>query len=178
MDMTEKQLSHEYIYKGRVINLRVDECELPDGEKALREVIEHPGGVCVAALTGENELLFVRQYRYPYSEVILELPAGKLTPGEDPLECGKRELLEETGAVGDEYKSLGLLYPSPGYCGEIIHLYMTRVVSIGETKPDDDEFVEMEKIPLRKAADMVLNNEIHDAKSQVAILKAAMMFST
>ena len=99
MNLTETPLSQEYKYKGRIINLRVDEARLPNGAKATREVIEHPGGVCVAALTDEGELLFVRQFRYPYQEVIPEIPAGKLTPGEDPLECGKRELQEETGAA-------------------------------------------------------------------------------
>ena len=107
MNLTETPLSQEYKYKGRIINLRVDEARLPNGAKATREVIEHPGGVCVAALTDEGELLFVRQFRYPYQEVIPEIPAGKLTPGEDPLECGKRELQEETGAAAAQYEFLG-----------------------------------------------------------------------
>ena len=93
----------------------------------LRNVVEHPGGVCVAALTEKNELLFVRQFRYPYGEVVLELPAGKLEKGSTPLENGKRELKEETGAAGFGYLSLGKLYPSPGYTDEIIHLYFCRV---------------------------------------------------
>ena len=173
MNLTETPLSQEYKYKGRIINLRVDEARLPNGAKATREVIEHPGGVCVAALTDEGELLFVRQFRYPYQEVIPEIPAGKLTPGEDPLECGKRELQEETGAAAAQYEFLGKLYPSPGYCGEIIRIWACRVAQKGEMHLDEDEFLEVERIPLDKAVEMVLNNEIPDSKTQVGILKTA-----
>ena len=171
MKLIEKTVSQEMIYQGKIINLRRDKAELENGRIATREVVEHPGGVCIAALTPENELLFVRQFRYPYSEVLLELPAGKRDRTEAPLECGKRELKEETGAIGTGYLSLGKLYPSPGYCGEIIHLYLCRVESFGSQNPDEDEFLKVERIPLNRAAEMVLNNEIPDAKTQVAVLK-------
>ena len=171
MKLIEKTVSQEMIYQGKIINLRRDKAELENGRIATREVVEHPGGVCIAALTPENELLFVRQFRYPYSEVLLELPAGKRDRTEAPLECGKRELQEETGAIGTGYLSLGKLYPSPGYCGEIIHLYLRRVESFGSQNPDEDEFLKVERIPLNRAAEMVLNNEIPDAKTQVAVLK-------
>ena len=171
MKLIEKTVSQEMIYQGKIINLRRDKAELENGRIATREVVEHPGGVCVAALTPEHELLFVRQVRYPYSEVLLELPAGKRDRTEAPLECGKRELREETGAIGTGYLSLGKLYPSPGYCGEIIHLYVCRVESFGSQNPDEDEFLKVERIPLNRAAEMVLNNEIPDAKTQVAVLK-------
>lgn len=171
MNLIETPLEQEYKYKGRIINLRVDKARLPNGAEAGREVVEHPGGVCVAALTEDNCLLFVRQFRYPYGEVLLELPAGKLDKGEDPLEAGKRELKEETGASARRYESLGRLYPSPGYCGEIIHLYFARDLSFGEMNPDEDEFLEVEKIPLEEAVRMVMDNEIPDAKTQTAVLK-------
>ena len=171
MNLIEKPLEQTYPYRGKIVNLRVDQAELPNGRTATREVIEHPGGVCIAALTERNELLFVRQFRYPYQEVIPEIPAGKLTPGEDPLECGKRELKEETGAAAANYTFLGKLYPSPGYCGEIIHLYVCRVEEMGDMNPDEDEFLHVEKIPLDRAVELVLNNEIADAKTQVAVLK-------
>ena len=106
----------------------------------------------------------MRQFRYPYQEVIPEIPAGKLTPGEDPLECGKRELQEETGAAAAQYEFLGKLYPSPGYCGEIIYMYMATGLTYGEMNPDEDEFLEVERIPLEKAAAMVLDGTITDAK--------------
>lgn len=171
MDLTEKTLGKSYIYKGRIINMRVDDAMLPDGRTAKREVVEHPGGVCIAALTEQEELLFVEQFRYPYGEVVLELPAGKLEYGEDPLEAGKRELQEETGAVAKDYRSLGKLYPTPGYCGEIIHLYLATDLTFSEQHPDDDEFLELRRIPLEKAFQMVMENKIADAKTQVGILK-------
>ena len=159
--LTEKKLSREEIFKGHVVHLVVDRVELENGHETSREVVEHPGGVCVAALTEKNELLFVRQFRYPYGEVVLELPAGKLEKGSTPLENGKRELKEETGATG--------------YTSEIIHLYFCRVGNFGEMEPDDDEFLEVERIPLEKAVEMVLNNEIPDSKTQTAVLKTAML---
>ena len=171
MNLNEQPLSADYKYRGRIINLRVDTALLPNGSSATREVVEHPGGVCVAALTENGCLLFVRQFRYPYQKVLLELPAGKLDPGEDPLEAGKRELREETGAEAARYESLGELYPSPGYCGEIIHLYAATGLTFGQMSPDEDEFLEVEKIPLEEAARMVLDNEIADAKTQAAVLK-------
>ena len=171
MNLNEQPLSADYKYRGRIINLRVDTALLPNGSSTTREVVEHPGGVCVAALTEDGYLLFVRQFRYPYQKVLLELPAGKLDPGEDPLEAGKRELREETGAEAARYESLGELYPSPGYCGEIIHLYAATGLTFGQMSPDEDEFLEVEKIPLEEAARMVLDNEIADAKTQAAVLK-------
>lgn len=175
MKLTEKTLSRTSYLEGRIIRVHVDEVELPDGSRSTREVVDHSGGVCVAALTEENELLFVRQYRYPYSETVLELPAGKLEKGAGPLENGKRELLEETGAVGRDYFSLGQLYPSPGYCGEIIHLYLCRVDHMENQHLDEDEFLTVERIPLERAVEMVLRNEIPDAKTQTAVLKTAIL---
>lgn len=171
MDLTEKTINQSTIYKGKIVTLRVDDAQLPNHKLAKREVIVHPGGVTIAALTDTDELLFVRQFRYPYGKVLLEIPAGKLEPGEDPLEAGKRELQEETGASAQEYRSLGIQYPSPGYCDEVLHLYLATGLSFGESNPDDDEFLSVEKIPLDKAVEMVLAGEIPDGKSQTVILK-------
>lgn len=171
MKLSEKTLHQEYRYQGKIVNLRVDQALLENGATALREVVEHPGGVCIGALTEKNELLFVRQFRYPYGHVVTELPAGKLERGEDPLEAGKRELLEETGAVGEDYQFLGDLYPSPGYCDEIIRLYACRLKTQGENSPDEDEFLEVQRIPLEQAVEMVLENQLPDAKTQTLVLK-------
>lgn len=172
MELTEKRLDGEYKFRGRVINLRVDRALLPDGSVAGREVIEHNGGVCVAALTDSDEVLLVRQFRYPYGETVLEIPAGKRdSADEDPFECGKRELKEETGATADEFRFLGRLYPSPGYCGEIIWMYAAKGLHYGEQKTDDDEFLAVEKYPLDTLTEMILNGEITDAKTQAALLK-------
>lgn len=171
MELAEKTLSETYRFKGRIINVRVDDVELPDGHKSIREVIEHPGGVCVAALTPDGKLPFVRQFRYPYKEIVTELPAGKLEKGEDPLDAIKRELAEEVGAEGVNWRCMGKLYPSPGYCGEIIYLFACDINVSGKSHPDDGEFLEVEYIELEKAIKMVLNNEIPDSKTQTLILK-------
>ena len=172
MNLEEKQLSFEYIYKGKIINLRKDIALLPNETNAIREVVKHPGGVCVAALTDNNEVLFVKQFRYPYSEIVLEIPAGKRdNQTEEPLQCGIRELREETGATAENFISLGELYPTPGYCGEIIWMYAATNLKFGDQELDDDEFLDVEKIPLEKAIEMIINGEIKDAKTQTAVLK-------
>lgn len=174
MNLQEETLTQAYRFEGRIIRVRTDTVRLPNGAEAGREVVEHPGGVCVAPLTEDGDLLFVRQYRYPYGETVLELPAGKRDrDGEDPLTCGKRELLEETGATAENYTFLGKVYPTPGFCNEIIYLYLATDLQFGEAQPDEDEFVEVERIPLQRAVEMVMNNEIPDAKTQIAILKTA-----
>ena len=178
MELFEKTLSSQNVFDGTVLHITLDEVELPDGEKSKREVVNHQGGVAVAALDDDNNLFIVKQFRYPYKEVVLELPAGKLEKGSTPLENGKRELLEETGAQGYSYISLGQVYPSPGYTSEIIHLYACKVQSEGESRPDDGEFLNVEKIPLNKAVEMVLNNQIPDSKTQIAVLKTAMLLNS
>lgn len=175
MDLTEKQISFDYKFKGKIVNLRVDDALLPNGTTAKREIVEHNGGVCVAPLDNEDNLYFVKQFRYPYMEIVTELPAGKLEKGEDPFEAGKRELKEETGAVAKKYVDLGKLYPTPGYCGEIIHMYLATDLRFGEQNPDEDEFLEVYKIPLSKAVEMVMNGELRDSKTQTMVLKIHVM---
>lgn len=170
LGMIEKTLSEKYIFRGKFLDLHVDEVLLPNGKRATREIIEHKGAACVAALTSENEVLFVKQFRCPFKKIFLELPAGKLD-GDEPLECAKRELLEETGSVGKDFVSLGKMYPTVAYCTEVIHMFACKVTDFEKPKPDDDEFVEMVKIPLNEAVQMVLNGEISDAKTQIGILK-------
>lgn len=171
MNLAEKWISSDYKFHGRIISTRVDECELPDGNRALREVVEHPGGVTVAALTENNELLFVRQFRYPFMTETLELPAGKLEKGEDPFEAMKREQREETGTWSEEYISLGEVYPTPGYCAEILRLWACRISGQTQMDLDEDEFLEVEKIPLEEAYQMALNNQLPDAKTQIGVLR-------
>ena len=178
MELTEKTLSSKTIFDGKIVNLTFDEVILPDGTQAKREVVNHPGGVTVVALTDENEVLFVRQFRYPYKEVVLELPAGKLEKGSAPLENGKRELLEETGAIGYNYISLGVQYSSPGFCNETIHMYMCRIEKFETQQLDEGEFLKVEKIPLDRADEMILNNQIFDGKTQTAVLKAALLLKS
>ena len=176
MNLTEKTLNSEYIFKGKIINVRKDEVELPDGKKASREVVEHRGGVCVLPMTQKGEVIMVRQFRYPYKEELLEIPAGKRDSYEEiPLECGKRELKEETGAQSDNFVFLGEFYPTPGYMNEVIYMFYADNLSYGDTNPDDDEFLDIVKIPFDKAVEMVLSGEIKDGKTQSAILKTAIL---
>lgn len=178
MNMTETTIKSTELFHGRVLHMKVDEVSLDDGSRSTREWVEHPGGVCIAALDGQNNLLFVRQFRYPYKEIVLELPAGKLEPGSTPLDNGKRELLEETGAEGYSFISLGQVYPSTGYTNEIIHLYACRIQSRGACQPDEGELLCQEKIPLNKAVEMVLNNQIPDAKTQIAVMKTYLLLQS
>lgn len=173
MKLTEKKLGQTPVYDGSIIRVHVDDVRLENGQTAKREVVDHPGGVSVAVVNDRDEIFFVRQYRYPYGRVLLELPAGKLESCEDPFDAMKREQLEETGTTGINYISLGEVYPSPGYCGEIIRLWACRVNTQGETHPDTDEFLEVETIHIQKAVEMVLSGEIPDAKTQIGILKTA-----
>ena len=176
MNLKETPITQGYAYKGKIVNLRVDDALLPTGKVAKREVVEHNGGVCVAALTDKREILLVKQFRYPYGEIIYEIPAGKRDGNEEPLVCGKRELKEETGATAERFIPLGELYPTPGYCGEVIWMFAAFGLSFGEKNPDEDEFLEVERVPFEKAVEMVLKGEIKDAKTQTAILKLNELF--
>ncbi len=175
MELTEKTLSSERIFDGRILHIRRDTVLLPNGHTSTREVVDHPGGVGILALDSEGNALLVSQFRYPYGEVLREIPAGKLEYGEDPAQAAIRELREETGAVAGDFQSLGELYPSPGYCGEIIRMYLARDLSFGDTDPDEDEFLGLERIPFDRLVEQVLSGEIKDAKTIAAVLKAKLL---
>ena len=173
MRLEEKTLSTEMKYDGKIVKLYCDSVELENGKTASREVVKHPGGVCIVPLDEDNNVLMVRQFRYPHGRVLLEIPAGKLEYGENHRECGLRELKEEIGCTCDSFEYLGNLIPTPAYDTEVIHMYLARGLHNGEQSLDEDEFLEIEKIPLEKAVEMIMNNEISDAKTQIAILKTA-----
>ena len=173
MHLFEETASSEVIYDGKILTLTRDTVTLENGKTALREVVTHHGGVCVVPVTDDNEIIFVNQFRYPFHDVLLEIPAGKIDKDEEHSVCGKRELLEETGAVATEYIYLGKMYPTTGYCTESIHMYLAKGLSFEEQKLDDDEFLDVVKIPFDKALEMIMNNEIPDGKTQTAILKVA-----
>lgn len=159
------------IFSGKVINVHTDDIILYDGSPAIRECVDHPGGVAVIGLTEDDEVPLVRQFRYPYKETIYEIPAGKLEKGEDPFEAGKREFREETGATAEEYISLGEVYPTPGYTNEIIRLYAARNLTFAEQDLDEDEILFVSKIKFDKLVKMVMSGEIKDAKTIIATLK-------
>ncbi len=171
MHLSEKTLEVEEIYDGKILRLTKETALLEDGTTALREVVHHSGGVCILPLTDQEEVLFVRQFRYPFQTALLELPAGKRETGEDPRTCGIRELKEEVGATAKEVISLGCLYPTVAYDTEIIYLFLARGLDLSGQKLDEGEFLDVVKIPLEEAYRMVMNNDLPDAKTQIAVLK-------
>ena len=173
MELIEKKISSEEIFDGVAIHLFRDEILLPNGNKGVREVVRHPGAVCVIPITDDGEVIFVNQFRYALDRVTLEVPAGKLEKGEDPMEAALRELSEETGITAEKIEPLDALYTSPALIDEIIYMYIATGLSQGEQHLDDDEFVNAVKIPLDEAIDMVMSGRILDAKTQLIILKAA-----
>ncbi len=172
MELIEKKISGDEIYKGKIITVNVDTVTLPDGKTAKREVVLHPGGVCVAALDDQNNLFFVEQFRYPHGEKVLELPAGKLEWNELPDPAAARELREETGCVAKNLKRVSVSYPTPGFCSEKLYLYIATDLSFGQQQLDSDEFLAVKKIPLETAVKMVMSGEIHDGKTQTLVLMA------
>ena len=172
MDMREKTISSEVLYDGKIIKLHLDKVICPNGAEALREIVRHPGGVAVVAVDDDGYVYMVRQYRIPYDEIMLEVPAGKLDKGENPDVAACRELREETGLVADKIVFMGNFYPSVGVCDENLRMYIATGLNQGEADPDDDEFVEVEKIHIDTLADMIMDNKIRDGKTIASVLKA------
>ncbi len=172
MAFYEKTLKSEEIYRGSIIRVLRDEVEVQSGHRALREVVEHHGGVGVLALDSQGRVPMVRQYRYPIKQEVMEIPAGKLELGEDPLECAVRELSEETGLSAERFISLGSILPSPGYCAEVLYVYLALDLVPGKAHLDEDEFLDVEYIPLEELHGMVMRGELTDAKTVIAVLKA------
>ncbi|MDH6349130.1 ADP-ribose pyrophosphatase [Brevibacillus sp. 1238] len=165
----EKTIASQSIYEGRIIKLKVDDVLLPNGNTAKREIVNHPGAVAVLALTDDNKLVAVRQFRKPLEQTIVEIPAGKLEAGEEPLTCAMRELEEETGYVASHYEPLSAFYTSPGFADELLHVFVATGLTKGESKPDEDEFVDTLELTLEEARELHKNGEIRDAKTVVAL---------
>lgn len=176
MELIEKTKKSELIYDGVVVHLYRDTVTLPDGGEGLREYIKHIGAVCVVPITDEGEVILERQYRYAVDEILVEIPAGKLDRADEDLaEAALRELKEETGAIPRELIDMGDYYGSPAIMGERIRMFMAKGLTFGEDQLDDDEFLEVFRLPLDEVVDMVLRGEIPDGKTQAAVLRAKMM---
>ena len=172
-NLIEKKISSQDVYDGVLLHVKKDMVKLPDGKDAVRELIRHQGAVAVVALTEDGCVIMESQYRYPMDEVIREIPAGKLDgKSEDHLEAAKRELLEETGIKAADWREIGIFYPTPAYSDEKIYLYLARDLEYGSQRLDEDEFLDVERIPLEQVKKMIMDGEIKDGKTQAAILKA------
>ena len=175
MELREETLSSQTLFEGKIVTLKKDEIRLPNGAEAGREVVEHPGGVAVLALFEDGTVPIVRQFRYPFREVVTELPAGKLEKGEDPRPAALRELAEEVGVTCGELTDLGRLYLSPGFSTEVLYMYLARDLRQGECHPDEDEFLEVERVPFAQLAEQVLSGAVTDAKTVALVLKTKLL---
>ena len=176
--LKEIPVGREEIFDGAIVHLVRDTVIIPNGAKATREVCLHNGAVCVVPITENNEIIMERQFRYPFDEVIWEIPAGKLDKGEsDRLEAAKRELREETGYTAQNYTYIGDIYPSPAILSENISMYVATGLQKGEQDLDEDEFLDVVKVPFDEVVRMILNNEITDGKTQTAVLKAKLLLN-
>ena len=173
MQLEEKTVRKNYIYRGKIINVRCDDAELPNGRPCRREIVEHPGGACVLCVK-DGKVALVKQFRYAYGEAIYEIPAGKLSEGEDPMLAAERELGEETGMIADELVLRFVLYPTPGYTNEKIFIYEALGVREGKQHLDEGEFLNVEFVPIEVALEMVENGVICDAKTIVALQRYAL----
>ncbi|MCI5705134.1 MAG: NUDIX hydrolase [Pseudoflavonifractor sp.] len=171
MKLTEETVDSRVLYRGKIITVRKDTARLEDGKTAGREVVEHPGGVCILPLESDGSVLTVRQFRYPFGRVVEELPAGKLDGPEDPRAAAERELSEEVGAKAGELIDLGELVMSPGFCTEVLHMYLARGLAYGEQHLDEDEFLTVERAPFSALVERVMAGEITDAKTVAVVLK-------
>ncbi len=169
--LEEKTLSSEKIFSGKVISLQVDEVELPNGKTAKRELIKHPGAVAIIAITDENKIVMVEQYRKALEQTIIEIPAGKLERGEQPDVCAKRELEEETSYECESLELLNSFYTSPGFANEIVHVFLAKGLTKKEDAAglDEDEFVNLMELTIGEALQAIEEKKIYDAKTIFAV---------
>lgn len=177
MDLTEKMISRKDLYNGLLCRVHVDEVLLPNGNTSQREVVDHVDGVAVLPLDERNNVLTVTQYRYVFGKTLLEIPAGKLDEGEEPVTGALRELKEETGAVPDTLLPLGVILPAPGCYGEKLHLFLAKNLHMEQQHLDPDEFLSVERIPFNEMVHRCLDGEIEDAKTVTAVLKAKLLLN-
>lgn len=170
MIMEEKTISSDRIYTGKVISLKVDTVEIEKRGYQKREIVEHGGAVAIVALTDENEVILVKQFRKAIEDIIWEIPAGKLELGESPKECAIRELKEETGYSADNLKLIHKFYSSPGFSNQKVYIYLATGLVEGESKLNDDENLEFYKVDINEAYEMILKNEVEDAKTSIGLL--------
>lgn len=175
--MLETKIQSKNVYQGKVLNVRIDTVILPDGNHSKREVVVHPGAVAIVAVNEKEEIILIKQFRHPVGQILWEIPAGKLEKGEDPDSCARRELAEETGFGATKWQKLSTFYTTPGFCDEIMYVYLATELYIDQQSTDDDEFIEVHRIPFAEALQKIKSGDIRDAKSIAGILLAAGNFS-
>ncbi|MEW5920277.1 MAG: NUDIX hydrolase [Bacillota bacterium] len=173
MDLTEKTIESRSIFDGKVIRVKVDRVQLPGGRESEREIVEHVGAVAIVPVDENNQVYLVRQFRKPLEKMLLEIPAGKLEPGEDPLDCARRELVEEIGYYPRQIRRIAFYYSSPGFCNEEIHLYLATDLVRQEVPGEEGEFLNVLSLPFREALNRIMAQEIDDGKTIAGLLLAA-----
>ena len=163
--MEERTLESTQIYEGRIVGLRVDRVVLPGGRETTREVVEHPDCVAIVAIDAEDNVILVRQFRHAVARELLEIPAGNIEPGEEPLQGALRELEEETGYIAGRMERLGGFYSSPGYSTEFLHLFLATELEPSPSRAQEDEIIEVVPIPLKQVRSLITSGELRDAKS-------------
>ena len=169
-------VKQDSIYDGQIIKVRVDTVLLPDGRQVLREVVVHNGAVVIVPIDHDDQVLLVRQYRHSAGESLLEAPAGTLEGSESPVDCAQRELQEEIGYASTDLISMGGFWSSPGFCTEFLHAFVARNLVESKLSADDDEDIEVERVPVDRIPQMIRNGEIRDAKTIAALLMATYIF--
>ena len=177
MELTERTLTSETVYQGKIVTVLVDQAQLPNGKQAQREVVLHPGGVAVLPLDQDGMVTLVQQYRYPFHQLLLELPAGKLDGEEEHRVAAARELSEETGLEAGEWTYLGCILASPGFCNEKLHMYLARDLRRSASHPDDDEFLNVVTLPFQELVQRVMDGTLEDAKTVATVLKTKVLLN-
>ena len=177
MELTERTLTSETVYQGKIVTVLVDQAQLPNGKQAQREVVLHPGGVAVLPLDQDGMVTLVQQYRYPFHQLLLELPAGKLDGEEEHRVAAARELSEETGLEAGEWTYLGCILASPGFCNEKLHMYLAQDLRRSASHPDDDEFLNVVTLPFRELVQRVMDGTLEDAKTVATVLKTKVLLN-
>lgn len=171
MVVEEKKIKSDLVFEGCIMKVYKDSVSLGEEGTAFREVVRHKGATAVLAVDKDGKAYFVEQFRYPIGKAVFEAPAGKIDEGEEPLECAKRELMEECGVSAKKWTALGPMLSSPGFCDEVIHLFLAEELSESEANPDEGEFLDVLKLPVKEVLEKIRKGEIPDSKTQILVLR-------
>lgn len=174
--MSEKTLSSQQIYDGRILKLRLDTVKLPSGRVTKREIVEHDDSIAIVAIDGDDNVLLVKQFRKAVEKEVLEIPAGGIEPGEEPVAAVKRELREETGFLPQRVERIGGFYTSPGYSSEFLHLFVASDLTPAKLQAEDTESIKVERVPISRILELIRTGAINDAKSVAGLLMLLFLY--